>query len=227
MLHNCCNQNHHCDFGLPFCLLKSVLYDVCSVLHEEDFYYKYAYIPKELLPGGTVNHPHPDDPTPDEYYPVIPEDTPIIPDNPDADDPDNPDTPDNPDNPNNPDNPDAPINNAIYIGTISMPITGIKSFKDVTQADIKKLTSVADGTYNKYEIQVNSYDLITVAVPSNRKVYCDDGFGGKIPFYVDIVDAYGQPFYCNGDVTLTIDNAVYAIYGLFTGAAGTLYIYIE
>lgn len=103
----------------------------------------------------------------------------------------------------------------------------VLSFTDITETNIKQLTALSNDSYDHYEIQANKYDLVTIAVPVNRSVLMDDGFGSKVEFYVNASDKYGRPFYCNGDVVVDVDGIEYKLYGLFTTASGTLYIYIE
>lgn len=131
------------------------------------------------------------------------------------------------DEPDTPDTPIPPVNNNIYVGAISMPTTMITSFKDITENDAKQLTVLSDGVYTKYQIDASQYTLVTVIVPEHRKVFMDDGFGNKIQFYTNATDGYGEPFYSNGEISLTIDETVHKVYGIFTLAAGTIYIYVE
>ena len=135
-------------------------------------------------------------------------------------------TPPGSDTPDNPDQPE-PTKSGIYVGTISALDDQILSFTDITETHLKQFTTLSNGVYDHYEIRANQYDLIVVAVPTNRKVYMDNGFGDKVEFYVNASDKYGQPFYCNGDITKTVDGIEYRLYGLFTAASGLLYIYIE
>lgn len=105
----------------------------------------------------------------------------------------------------------------------------MKSFQDITADDAKQhCATLAYGDYSKYEIKVTlPFSVAAVFVPQDKKAYMDDGLGGKTPFYVDGSDGYGNPWYSNGEHMVLIDNVWYDVYGVFTPASGSLFIYIE
>lgn len=120
-----------------------------------------------------------------------------------------------------PDQPDT-ANQKIYVGCLfATPISSIN------EAVVKQLNTLEYGDYSKYQIDVTDpYQFVTVAVPQGKKVFVDNGIGEKTAFY-STANVNGEPWYCNGEKQIMIDDAIYNVYGLYTAGTGLIYIYIE
>lgn len=122
-----------------------------------------------------------------------------------------------------PTEPDKPTpQSSVYAGVLQA-----KSFSNVNATDIKQCMSI-DYATKKYKIVVTKpFQTVVVFAPVGKKIYTDDGLGGKTEFYIAAQDEYGNPWYSNGDYTVAVGDTLYYIYGVFTPASGSLFIYIE
>lgn len=104
---------------------------------------------------------------------------------------------------------------AIYGGVIEQAVV---SFDDLTETEIVPL-GVVNNTEMEYNIDPGETILIAVPYVYNKKVYKDDGFGGKVPFDTSFLGANA--------LEKTINNITYNIYGEFFTVGGIIKIYIE
>lgn len=121
--------------------------------------------------------------------------------------------------------PDEPIVEYFYVGSLSMLESGINSFGQITETHVKSLPAIAVEQYEMYDIDVERYSTVVIAVSEDKEVKMHNGVGW-VPFYVDAVDGNGDPFYCNGEIKVNVDGVMYKLYGIFSAASGTLKINI-
>ena len=124
----------------------------------------------------------------------------------------------------------VPAENVMYIGYIPVTDTAdTGSVKDLSATMIKK--AVEKGTLIKsedmsdkpWEFTVPEFSWIVSLVPSAKRVYKDDGLGGKVPFTLD----NGMTGSGVNDYEYVLDDCTFDMYGELQIVSGKTTLYVE